>query len=406
MNIDAKPIEMQTQHNLRQSGEQVIWQRFAVTYDFPIHFLRDAFAPEAHVLRDVLTLREPDKQHRCLVFLDDGLARAQPDLVPRLNAHFAAHADCMTSVTEVQLVPGGEVAKKDNVALTRISQTIADTGIDRHSFVIAIGGGAVLDTVGYAAATAHRGIRHIRFPTTVLSQNDSGVGVKNAVNAYGQKNYSGTFAPPWAVINDLDLLTALPAKERRAGLSEAVKVALIRDGAFFGWMEANAARLRNFDLAAEEQMIRRCAQLHIDQIGRGGDPFESGSSRPLDFGHWAAHRLEAMTGLQLGHGHAVAIGIALDARYSVLVGKLPQGCEDRIVALLRALDLPIWHPMLDARDASGGLEVLAGLDHFRAHLGGELTITLLSAIGTGYDVHEMEYDRVEQAISWLKGLAE
>ena len=119
-------------------------------------------------------------------------------------------------------------------------QRLIDHHIDRHSFVIVVGGGAVLDAVGLVAATTHRGVRLIRVPTTVLSQNDSGVGVKNGVNLQGVKNFIGTFAPPFAVLNDSDLIKDLPPREKIAGLAEAVKVALIRDGVFFSWLETHA----------------------------------------------------------------------------------------------------------------------------------------------------------------------
>jgi 3-dehydroquinate synthase len=259
----------------------------------------------------------------------------------------------------------------------------------------------VLDAVGLAAATAHRGVRHIRVPTTVLSQNDSGVGVKNAVNLNGVKNFVGTFAPPWAVLNDFDLLETLPRRERLAGIAEAIKVALIRDGEFFRWLEANADGLTTFSPKVEERMIRRSAELHMHQIAHGGDPFEQGSARPLDFGHWSAHKLEALTRNHVGHGEAVAIGVALDTRYSVLAGLLPEGEDLRVVTLLERLGLRIWHPALQRTIEDGQLAILAGLREFREHLGGELTVTLLEGIGAGIEVHEIDFDLVEQAIGWL-----
>jgi 3-dehydroquinate synthase len=149
-------------------------------------------------------------------------------------------------------------------------------------------------------------------------------------------------------------------------------------------------------------MIRRCAELHMRQIAKGGDPFETGSARPLDFGHWSAHRLEAMTRHHLRHGEAVAIGIALDARYSVTAGLLEAGAEERICALLEHLGFRLWHPALSARDTSGRLLILQGLSEFREHLGGELTVTLLEAIGRGVEVHEMDEARIVEAIAWLE----
>lgn len=380
---------------------KILNQKFTVSYDFPVYFLRELFSSHTTALIDVITRQEKSKLHRCIVFLDDGLANARPELASQIQSFFQNHK-CQAELRgPVQLVPGGEEIKRSEIEFKRITQQIVDSGMDRHSFVIAIGGGAVLDAVGYASAVSHRGVRHIRIPATVLSQNDSGVGVKNAVNAYGQKNYFGTFAPPWAVLNDLDLLSSLPARERRAGISEAVKVALIRDANFFNWIEASIEKLARFDPSAEEYMIRRCAEIHMAQIGSGGDPFEFGSSRPLDFGHWAAHRLEAMTDNQLGHGEAVAIGLALDTRYSVLAGLLPEGDDDRVFRVLTGLGLPVWHPMLE-QPGEESLAVIDGLEQFRAHLGGKLTITLLSSIGVGEDVHEMHSDLISEAIYWLK----
>jgi 3-dehydroquinate synthase len=268
--------------------------------------------------------------------------------------------------------------------------------------VIAIGGGAVLDAVGLVAGVTHRGVRLIRVPTTVLAQDDSGVGVKNGVNYRGVKNFVGTFAPPFAVLNDLDLLTPLSERDKIAGMAEAVKVALIRDGEFFRWLERHADDLVVFRREAMAYMIRRCAELHMRQIAHGGDPFETGSARPLDYGHWSAHKLESLTKHHLRHGEAVAIGIALDARYSVLAGLLPAGQEERICALLEHLGFRLWHPALEATRTDGSLAVLEGLREFREHLGGELTVTLLADVGRGIEVHEIDEARMLAAMAWLK----
>ena len=389
-----------TAHGTGQAD--IAWQRFSVPFDYPVAFTRGLFAPGNPLLADMLARREPAKRHRCLVFLDDNLARARPGLAAGIEAYAAAHASRMTLAAPVETVPGGEKIKTELAWIEGIQNRIHRLGIDRHSFVVAVGGGAVLDAVGLAAATAHRGVRHVRVPSTTLAQNDSGVGVKNAVNLHGYKNFVGTFAPPWAVLNDFDLLASLPRRERIAGLAEAVKVALIRDRAFFEWIESHADRLVAFEPAAEERMIRECARLHMRQIAQGGDPFEQGSARPLDFGHWVAHRLEALTHHHLRHGEAVAIGIALDSRYSVLAGLLPPGADERIAALLEHLGFRIWHPALTRADEAGRPAVLRGLAEFREHLGGELTVTLLAGIGTGREVHEIDTALMMQAAGWLR----
>jgi 3-dehydroquinate synthase len=248
-------------------------------------------------------------------------------------------------------------------------------------------------------------VRHVRIPTTVLAQNDSGVGVKNGVNLQGVKNFVGTFAPPFAVLNDLAFILALPERDKIAGMAEAVKVALIRDAEFFGWIERHMDDLATFERSAMASMIRRCAELHMRQIGQGGDPFETGSARPLDYGHWSAHKLESLTRHHLRHGEAVAIGMALDARYSVLAGLLPAGGEERICALLEYLGFHLWHPALAKTGARGEWVILEGLKDFQEHLGGELTVTLLAGLGTGVEVHEIDVERMREAMHWLKSRA-
>lgn len=380
----------------------VYWQRFSVPYTYPVAFTRGLFRPANPLLADSLARAEPDKRHRCLLFLDAGVVAARPNLPAEIAAWCEAHAARVDLVTEPTALPGGEAVKRGPGYLETVHEAIERHRIDRHSFVIAVGGGAILDAVGLGAATAHRGVRHVRVPTTVLAQNDSGVGVKNAINRRGSKNFMGTFAPPWAVLNDLDFLTALPARERIGGIAEAVKVALIRDRGFFEWLEANADRLLAFEPSAEEHMIRRCAELHMHQIAQGGDPFESGSARPLDFGHWAAHKLESLTDHAVSHSAAVAIGIALDTRYSVLAGHLAPGAEERVARLLRRLGFALHHPALEREAAAGRPALLGGLEEFREHLGGELTVTLLEDLGRGVEVHEIDPALVGEALAWLR----
>ena len=381
-------------------------QRFTIAYEYPVHFTERVFDPANPVLVDVLARHEPERRHRCVVFVDDGLLEARPGLVEEIVGYARHHATRMELVAAPFPVPGGERIKSELFFVEQMQQRLFEHRIDRHSYVIAIGGGAVLDAVGLVAAVTHRGVRLIRVPTTVLAQDNSGVGVKNGVNYRGVKNFVGTFAPPFAVLNDLDLLTRLSERDKIAGMAEAVKVALIRDGAFFAWLESNADDLITFERPVLAQMIRRCAELHMRQIARGGDPFETGSARPLDYGHWSAHKLESLTHHHVRHGEAVAIGMALDARYSVLAGLLADGEDARICALLEHLGFRLWHPALEIRGPDGGLTILEGLREFREHLGGDLTVTLLEDIGSGIEVHAIDETRMLEAIDWLKERAQ
>lgn len=381
------------------------WQRFAVPYEFPVVFTEGVFDPENPALRDVLCRIEPGKRHRVVFFVDDGLNAGRAPVSEAIAKYAQRHADVIELACPPQAVPGGEKIKSELHFVESVQQTLFDLHIDRHSFVVAVGGGAVLDAIGLVAATTHRGVRHIRIPTTVLAQNDSGVGVKNGVNLQGVKNFVGTFAPPFAVLNDLEFILTLPERDKIAGMAEAVKVALIRDAEFFGWIERHMDDLATFERSAMATMIRRCAELHMRQIGQGGDPFETGSARPLDYGHWSAHKLESLTRHHVRHGEAVAIGMALDARYSVLAGLLAPGEEERICALLEYLGFSLWHPALAKSGANGEWVILEGLRDFQEHLGGELTVTLLGGIGTGVEVHEIDRERMRQAMAWLKDRA-
>ncbi len=371
-----------------------IHQRVTLVLEYPVVFTRDLFDARSTVLVDILGAREPDRRHRAVVIVDAGVAAAWPSLGATLESYARHHAPRI-ELAAVWTVPGGEVAKT-TVVLDDIVRRLAELAIDRHSFVIAIGGGALLDVAGYAAAVVHRGVRLIRVPTTVLAQNDAGVGVKNGINAFSAKNFLGVFAAPFAVIDDSSFLATLDPRDQVAGMAEAVKVAAIRDPVFFEWLVEHAAALAAFELVAVEKMIRRCAELHLAHIAGGGDPFESGNARPLDFGHWSAHKLEVLTDHALRHGEAVAIGMALDARYSVEVGLLDEAALEQFISLLRALRLPVWDDkLLDPA-------VIDGLDEFRQHLGGELTITLLAELGRGVDHRAVDLAAVKRSIEWLR----
>ena len=373
-----------------------------VSYELRVHFTRRAFDPANPLLKQVLSDSAPRTPRKALVVLDESLAAAQPELARQIETYFASHAGAVKLVAAPLVLEGGERTKNSPTHVSEIHAQIDQHHLDRHSFVIAIGGGALLDMVGLAAATAHRGVRLVRLPSTTLSQADSGVGVKNGINAFGKKNFVGTFAPPFAVINDFDLLASLSPRDKRAGCVEAVKVALIRDGKFFETLEHEAPALRAFEPAALERLIRRCAELHVDHIATSGDPFESGAARPLDFGHWSAHKLEQLSDYHLRHGEAVAIGIALDVVYSRRAGYLGEPEAERVLRLLEALGFELFADELLRAGSANSLIVLEGLEEFREHLGGELTITLLRGIGRGFEVHEMDGAKVVEAIEELK----
>jgi 3-dehydroquinate synthase len=375
-------------------------QRFSVTFEYPVAFVHAALEISEPTLAWAVAHREPARRHPVFVVLDDGLAFARPSLYEEVTRYVSEHASTLELRADPFFLPGGEVAKNDPVLVTSLHAAMARARLDRHAAVIVVGGGAVLDAAGFAAATAHRGLRTVRLPSTVLAQCDGGVGVKNGINGFAAKNFVGTFAPPHAVIDDFSLLATLPLRDARAGMAEAVKVALIRDADFFSWLEGHAAPLSQAEPRPLATLVRRCANLHLSHIEGGGDPFETGSARPLDYGHWSAHKLELMSGHELKHGEAVAIGMLLDARYAERQGLLRRAELDRIEAVLAGLGLPLYHPALLERRGER-LELLAGLEDFREHLGGSLSVTLLEGIGHAREVSHLDLDVVEAAIFWL-----
>jgi 3-dehydroquinate synthase len=367
----------------------ILEHEIRVSFRFPVYFSRDVFVSTNPMVLKAAPSAVAPRPARILFVVDGGVSDAHPKLISSIAQYCQAHAGALELAAPVLVIPGGEQAKNDPAPTQRVLQAIHDASLDRHSYVAAVGGGAVLDVIGYAAAMAHRGIRLIRFPTTVLSQDDSGVGVKNGINAFGQKNYLGTFTPPFAVVNDSAFLATLSDRDWCGGLSEAIKAALIKDHTFFEFIEEHAGRLAARDMTSMEQVVRRSAGLHLHHIATAGDPFEQGSSRPLDFGHWAAHKLERLTNHQLRHGEAVAIGLALDTTYSYLSGFLAESDWKRVIDLIRALKLAVYAPELTTRHGDQPA-ILKGLDEFREHLGGRLTIMLLRAIGVPFDAHEID----------------
>lgn len=370
----------------------ILQQSFSVPFRYPVVFTENLFSESQTLFVDIF----PEGQlARVFFVLDSGVAACHPELISQIKTYVAAYPSRLALVAEPMVVAGGEACKNDPEAYQQVVEATNLHGIDRHSYIAAIGGGAVLDMVGFAAAISHRGIRLVRIPTTVLSQNDSAVGVKNSINAFGKKNYLGTFTPPFAVLNDFNFLESLEDRDWRSGISEAVKVALIKDLEFFEWLEKEATALARRDMEPMKSHIIRSAQHHMTHIA-GEDPFEFGSSRPLDFGHWAAHKLEKLSDFRIRHGEAVAIGIALDAAYSFLEGRITVGDLGRVFSLFHTLGLSLYASELQGED------LLQGLKEFQEHLGGKLTIMLLDSLGKGVEVHQMDHERILASLQLLR----
>jgi 3-dehydroquinate synthase len=364
---------------------------FSVRWHHRVLTCRNAFTDSGEALAQLFE-STPDPA-RVLCVLDDGLVQANQPLPARITRWAHAHPEHIDLAGSPLIVPGGEQAKNDRTVFDQVVRAIHERRICRQSFVLAVGGGAMLDAVGLAAATSHRGVRLVRLPSTTLGQADAGVGVKNGINAFGAKNLIGTFAPPWAVVNDATLLPTLSDRDWRAGLSEAIKVALLKDELLLLDIEHAAVALRTRDLDVMERITTQTADLHVAHIVHGGDPFETNRARPLDFGHWSAHQLEQMTGFRLSHGDAVAIGLMIDLQYAAIALGGSQSLVSRVASCLQSLGFPLCCDAMSDHD-----RLLDGLERFREHLGGTMAITMVTEPEQAHEVSVIDRDLMRQAI--------
>lgn len=279
------------------------------------------------------------KRKRAVVISNDIVA-------PLYAARVLDALDSVGVAHQLVVLPDGE-AHKDWTTLNLIFDALLGARVERSTTLIALGGGVIGDMVGFAAATYQRGVPFIQVPTTLLSQVDSSVGGKTAINHPLGKNMIGAFYQPAQVVCDLDTLATLPAREFSAGLAEAIKYGPIADMAFLGWIEDNLAALVRRDTAALAHAVRRSCEIKAAVVGR--DERESGLRAILNFGHTFGHAIEAGLGYgQWLHGEAVGCGMVMAMQLSRGLGLVDDALVDRFTRLVRAAGLPVQGPRLGA----------------------------------------------------------
>ena len=292
-----------------------------------------------------------------------------PLYAPRLEAALAAAGARTLRI----VLPDGE-AFKTWETLDTVFAGLLRAQADRRTILVALGGGVVGDIAGFAAATYQRGIAHLQVPTTLLAQVDSSVGGKTAINHPLGKNMIGAFHQPCAVVADTSTLATLPAREFAAGLAEVVKYGAIFDLGFLGWIEGNVANLEGRRAETVAHAIRRSCEIKAAIVAE--DERESGARALLNFGHTFGHAIESASGYgTFLHGEAVAAGMALAARYSARLGRIPAADAQRLIALLERLHLPVRAP---AFSRETWLEFM-GRD--KKNEAGRITLILLDALG-------------------------
>jgi 3-dehydroquinate synthase len=282
---------------------------------------------------------------------------------------------------------------KDWATLTRIYDALLERRCDRKTALIALGGGVIGDLAGFAAATYMRGIPFIQVPTTLLAQVDSSIGGKTGINHPLGKNMIGAFYQPRLVLADTAVLETLPPRELSAGMAEVIKHGLIRDSAFFAWLEQNMEKLLVCDRDALAHAVRRCCEIKAAVVAE--DERETGVRALLNFGHTFGHAIES--GLGYGnwlHGEAVAAGMVMAADLSRRMGLIEHADVERIIGLLKRAKLPVAPPEI----APARLLELMGVD--KKAEGGKLRFVLLDGIGAASVRAEVPAAPLQKALAF------
>ena len=325
------------------------------------------------------------KRGRLVVVTDENVAAAH---LPRLERSLSA-----AGITPlVEILPPGEATKSWG-RLADLTDRLLAHGVERGEHVMALGGGVIGDLVGFAAAILKRGCGFVQVPTTLLSQVDSSVGGKTAINSKAGKNLVGAFHQPACVLIDPTTLDTLPRREVAAGYAEVVKYGLIDDAAFFAWCEANGAALLAGGPAARTEAIRHSVSAKARIVS--ADERETGDVRALlNLGHTFGHALEAEAGFsdRLLHGEAIACGMALAFRYSVRTGLCAAEDATRVASHLSAVGLPAT--LADAGISASGETLVAHMAHDKKMAGGRLPFLLARGIGATFVAKDVELSDV------------
>lgn len=316
-----------------------------------------------------------------------------PLYADKIFALLAPHA-CNVSLLEL---PDGEQYKTLDTFNTVMSYLL-EGNYSRDVVIIALGGGVIGDLVGFAAACYQRGVDFIQIPTTLLSQVDSSVGGKTAVNHALGKNMIGAFYQPKAVIIDTECLATLPAREFAAGMAEVIKYGIIYDHDFFVWLEENLDKLYALDEQALSYAIARCCQIKADVVAQ--DEKESGIRALLNLGHTFGHAIEAQLGYgNWLHGEAVSAGTVMAAKTAQLQGLINDQQVERIVSILKRANLPIHTP-----ESMSFSDFMQHMMRDKKVLSGELRLVLPTSIGTSQVVKGVPEAVIEQAIDFCRTL--
>ena len=296
------------------------------------------------------------------------------------------------------VLPDGE-AHKTLATYARVIDHLIAHRHDRSTTLVALGGGVIGDITGFAAATYQRGVALIQIPTTLLAQVDSSVGGKTAVNHPQGKNMIGAFYQPRLVLADLDTLRTLPSREYLAGIAEVIKYGVVRDAAFFAWLEGRVDALLRRDPGVLDGAVLRSCALKAEVVA--ADEREDGLRAILNFGHTFGHAIETLTRYEYLHGEAVAIGMVMASDLSVRLGILDRAQGRRIKALLGAVGLPVTPPGTITPET---MRAAMGLD--KKVVDGRMRLVLARALGDGFVTDRFDTKALEATLAARRSLCD
>lgn len=334
------------------------------------------------------------RRNRFVIVTDAHVAAA-------LSSRLSAALDAAGIASTIEILPAGE-ATKSWANLERVTDVLLDQGVERNDTVIALGGGVIGDLVGFAASMLKRGCNFVQIPTTLLSQVDSSVGGKTAINSRAGKNLIGAFYQPVHVLIDPTTLDTLSPREVRAGYAEVVKYGLIDDPEFFDWCETNGPALLEGDSRARRFAIARSVAAKA-RIVAEDERETTGRRALLNLGHTFGHALEAETGFsdRLLHGEAVATGMALAFRFSAASGLCDAAVAARVSAHIEAAGLPAT--LAAAHVDASGAALVAHMLHDKKMEGGRLPFLLARGIGQTFLEKQVDLAAVERFLDQERG---
>lgn len=373
-------------------------QEFHTHHSYPVCFTNNLFTGTNQTIRRTLTKMGHDAPLRCAILVDSGVVARNRNLVKQIIRHFQKEHPFFELCHAPFIMCGGE-SVKNSQRMVEETATIAHAhGLTQESLVFVVGGGAFLDAAGTALAQCRGGIKTINVPTSTLSQCAAGIGTMRYMNTRGIKNFSGITAPPYAVFIDFSLLRTLPFEHHISGMAEAFKMALSADTEFFLFLVKKARKLRQNDLETVEKVVHKTATLHLDRARASSEPtLDEGSSLGCRVAHW----LETRSGYKLPHGHALSVGIALNASYARHTGSLSEADFSRLVNGLVTSGLPVWNRFLETRSEKGSLEVTAMLARSLQSTSEPLMVP--DGLGALKAVSHLDFKAFEKGIGVLRG---